>query len=110
MQYSCNQLPNASLLMSEANFKELLPILPEATTSAAVLAYVDPCRYERRCFYYPNDAEIVPRHDAYQGIRLSQSMSQTATAALHIIAQQRSLKEYNLCDSIVHSFAYHNLN
>ena len=69
MQYPCNQLLNASLLMSEANFKELLPILPKVATSAADLAYVDPCRYERRCFYYPNDAEIVSRHGAYQDIR-----------------------------------------
>ena len=71
--------------MSVANFKELLPILPKAATSAAKLAYVYPGLYECRCFYCPSDAEIVSRHGAYlkyQGIRCSQSMSQTAKAAL----------------------------
>ena len=50
--------------MSVANFKELLPILPKGANSAANVAYVDPGLHDRRCFYCPNDAEIVSRHGA----------------------------------------------
>ena len=76
--------------------------------SVIPLGNVNPCRCECRCFYYPSDAEIESRHGAYQGIRLPQSMSPPATTALHITAQQRSLKEHGHWNSIVPSFAFHN--
>ena len=38
VHYPCNRLLKAALLMSVANFKELLPILPKAAISAANVA------------------------------------------------------------------------
>ncbi len=92
--------------MSVAKFKELVPILP---TSTADLAYVDPCRCECRCFYRPNDAEIKGRHGAYQGSRFSQSMSQTATAALHNNALLRNTISVTALYPLSHSMIWSNI-
>lgn len=54
---SIHAIAAPQLLMSVANVKELLPILPKAATSAAKLVYVNPGHHECRCFY----CRVTPR-------------------------------------------------